>query len=72
MFIVPQPYMGVPATGALTLTFLGEAGVVGRADIAERGYWRCGSLEAWKGDVGREQFEAVQAFNSRLVRSSGL
>lgn len=31
--IVPQPYIGVPGTGALTLTFFGDAGVVGRADI---------------------------------------
>lgn len=28
---VPQPNMAVPGTGALTFTFLGEAGVCGRA-----------------------------------------
>lgn len=28
---LPQPKSGVPGTGELTLTFLGEAGVVGRA-----------------------------------------
>lgn len=28
---VPQPNMAVPGTGELTFTFLGEAGVCGRA-----------------------------------------
>ena len=32
---VPQPNTGVPGAGALTLTFLGEAGVAGRADMAD-------------------------------------
>lgn len=30
---LPQPNMGEPGTGDLTLTFFGDAGVVGRADI---------------------------------------
>lgn len=30
---LPQPNRGVPGTGALTLMFLGEAGVAGLADI---------------------------------------
>lgn len=33
MIILPQPYIGVPGAGVLTLTFLGEAGVVGRPDM---------------------------------------
>lgn len=31
--IIPQPNIGDPGTGDFTLTFLGEAGVAGRADI---------------------------------------
>lgn len=31
--IVPQPNIGDPGLGDLTLAFLGEAGVVGRADM---------------------------------------
>ena len=31
--VIPQPYRGVPGTGDLILTFLGDAGVVGRPDM---------------------------------------
>jgi hypothetical protein len=33
VLFIPQPYMGVPGTGDLILTFLGDAGVVGRPDM---------------------------------------
>lgn len=55
MFIVPQPYIGVPGTGALTLTFFGDAGVAGRADIAEVLEVRAG----WELGVQSQQLEAV-------------
>lgn len=31
--LVPHPNIGNPGTGDFTLTFLGDAGVAGRADI---------------------------------------
>ena len=33
---VPQPNIGEPGAGDLTLTFFGDAGVVGRADMVDR------------------------------------
>ena len=33
---IPQPNMGEPGTGDFTLTFFGDAGVVGRAAMVRR------------------------------------
>jgi len=50
---IPQPNMGVPTAGDLTLAFLGDAGVAGRVDMMREEVLRLGQLVLVAGAVRR-------------------